>query len=101
MEECIESDPKTYHYATLHLKNKNVDLAFFFIECVGSFSLLFKHLRNIKKVGMIAVKINPKNFQYVGKNSKDDDDIFILAIQQDKEILRYASERLRKTKIQS
>ena len=46
---------------------------------------------------MIAVKNNPKNFQYVGKNLKDDDEIFKLAFQQDKELLRYASERLRKT----
>ena len=48
---------------------------------------------------MIAVRNNPKNFQNVGKNLKDDDEIFKLALQQDKELLRYASERLRKTSI--
>ena len=46
---------------------------------------------------MIAVKNNHKNFQYVGKNLKDDDEIFKLAFQKDKEFLRYASESLRKT----
>ena len=45
----------------------------------------------------MAVKINPDIFQYVGKNSEDDDEILKLAFQQDKEILRYASESLRKT----
>ena len=50
---------------------------------------------------MIAVKNNPNNFQYLGKNSKDDDVIFKLAFQQVKELLRYASERLRKTNNQS
>ena len=45
---------------------------------------------------MIAVEKNPNGFQYIGKNLKDDDDIFNLAFQQDKELLRYARERLRK-----
>ena len=50
---------------------------------------------------MIVVKNKPNSFQYVGKNFKDDDDIFKLAFQQNEEILRYASERLRKINIQS
>ena len=50
---------------------------------------------------MIAVNKNPNNYQYVRKNLKDGDEIFKLAFQQVKEILRYASERLRKTNIQS
>ena len=37
---------------------------------------------------MMAVKNDTGNFQYVGKNLKDDDKIFKLAIQQDKEIPR-------------
>ena len=37
----------------------------------------------------------------IGKILRDDDEMFRLAFQQDKEILRYASERLRKTNIQS
>ena len=37
---------------------------------------------------MVAFKINPNKFQYLGKNSKDDDEIFKLALQQDKELLR-------------
>ena len=49
MKECVESDTNTYQYATLHLKNKNVDLAIFFIERGGSFSLFSKHLRCNKK----------------------------------------------------
>ena len=48
-KECVESDPNTYQYATLKLKNGNVDLAMFFIERGGSFSLISKHLRNNKK----------------------------------------------------
>ena len=76
MKECVESNLSTYHYATLHLKNKNVDIAIFFLECVGSFSLISKLLRKYKKVGMIAVKNNPNIFQYIGKNLKVDDEIF-------------------------
>ena len=45
----VESDLNTYQYATLHLKYKNIDLAIFFLEGVGSFSLMSKHLRNNKK----------------------------------------------------
>ena len=97
----MESDPNTYRYATLDLKNESIDLAIFFLERGGSFSLVSKHLRNYKKVGMMAVKNNPKKFQYLGKNLKEDDEIFKLAFQQDKEILRYAGERLRKSDIQS
>ena len=100
MKEFVEPDPNTYDYATLHLK-KNVDLAKFFLERGGSLSPKSKHLRNIKNIGMIVVKIIPDNFQYVGKNIKDDDGIFKLAFQQDKKKLRYASERRRKTNIQS
>ena len=48
---------------------------------------------------MIPVKTNPKSYQYIGKNLKDDDEIFKLAFQQNKEILRSASEILRKTNI--
>ena len=101
MKECFESDPNTYQYATLHLKNKNVDLAIFFLERGGSFSLISKQLRKNKKVEMIAVKKSPNNYQYSGKNLRDDDEMFKLAFQQNKEILRYASERLRKKNIQS
>ena len=49
MKECVEADPKTYQYATLHLKNRNVDLAIFFLEGGDSFSLKSKHLRNFTK----------------------------------------------------
>ena len=50
---------------------------------------------------MKAVEENPNSFQHFGKILKDDDDIFKLAFQQNEEILRYASERLRKINIQS
>ena len=86
MKECVESDPNTYQYTTLHLKQK-VDLAIFFLERGGSFFSISKHLRNNKKVGLIAVKNNPESFQYVGKNLKDDDDIFKLAFYQNEKIL--------------
>ena len=66
------------------MKNKNVDLAIFFVERGGSFSLISKHLRNNKKVGMIAVKNIPYGYQYIGKNIKDDDEIFKLAFEQNK-----------------
>ena len=50
---------------------------------------------------MIAVKINPNSYQYIGINLKDDDEIFKLAFHQNKGILRYASQRLKKTNSQS
>ena len=67
MKECVESDPITYQYATLYLKNKNVDLAIFLLERGGSFSLISKHLRNNKKVGKIAVKTTLKLFNILLK----------------------------------
>ena len=81
MKECVKSNPNTCQYATLHL-NQNVDLATFFLEQGGSFSHISRHLCNNKKVGMIAIKNEPNSFQYLGKNLKDDDDIFNLAFQQ-------------------
>ena len=50
---------------------------------------------------MVAVEKNPKSFQYIGRNLRDDDNKFKLAFQQNEEILNYASERLRKISIQS
>ena len=97
LKEYVKSDPNTYQHATLRLENKSVDLVIFYLERGGSFSLISKHVRNNKKVGMAAVKTNPKKFQNVGENLKDDDEIYNLAFQQDKELLRYASESLRKT----
>ena len=75
MLECVKADPNTYEYATLHLGNKKIDLAIFFLESVSSFSLISNYLRNIKKVRMIAVEDNPQIFQYVGNSLKDDDEI--------------------------
>ena len=92
--------PNTYQYATLRLKH-NADLAIFFLEQGGSFSLISKHLRKNKKVVMLAVAKNPNSFQYIGRNLKDYDHIFKLAFQQNEEILRYASEKLRKINNQS
>ena len=66
----------------------------------GSFSLISKHLCK-KKFVMIAVEKNPISFQYIDRNLKDDDDIFKLAFQQNEGYLRYASERFRKTNLQS
>ena len=99
-KQAIRENPNTYQYATLRLK-QIVDLAIFFLEQGGPFSLISKHLRKIKKVVLIAVEKNPNSFQNVGKNLKDDDDIFKLAFQQDKEVLRYPSERLGKIYIES
>ena len=50
---------------------------------------------------MVAVEKNPKSFRYIGKILKNDVDIIRLSFQRDKEILRFASERLRKINIQS
>ena len=94
--ECIKADPNTYEYATSHLKIKNIDPVVLFLKRGGSFALICEHLRKNKKVVMVAVKNNPINFQYLGKILKDGDEIFKLAFQQDKELLRYASERLGK-----
>ena len=69
MKECVESNPNTYLYATLHLK-QNVDLAIFFPERRGSFSHICKHLRKNEKVEIIAVKNKPNSFQYFGKKNK-------------------------------
>ena len=49
MKECVKSDPNTYQYATLHLKQK-VNLAKFFLQRGCPFSLISKHLRNKKKL---------------------------------------------------
>ena len=37
MKEFVESDPNTYQYATLTLKNKNFDLGIFFSNVVVQF----------------------------------------------------------------
>ena len=50
MLECVKDDPNTYEYEPLPLKNKNIDLATFFFERGGSFSLISKHLRINKEV---------------------------------------------------
>ena len=72
---------------------QNVDLAILFLEQSESFFLISKHLRKNKKVVMVAVEKNPNRFQYVGKNVKDDDDIFKVVFQRNKELLRYARVR--------
>ena len=100
LKQALRENPIIYQYATLRLK-QNVDLAIFFVEQCGSFSLVSKHLLENKKVVMIAVEKNPKSFQYIGKKKKDDDDLFKLAFQQNEEIPRYASERLEKINIHS
>ena len=50
---------------------------------------------------MKPVEKSPNSFQYIGKNLKDDDDLFKLAFQQNEEVLNYASERIWKINIQS
>ena len=80
---------------------QNVDLAIFFLEQGGSFSLISKQLHKNKKNCDGRSWKKPNRFQYVGKFLKNDDEIFKLAFQQDREILRYASERLGKRNIQS
>ena len=80
---------------------QNVNLALFFPDRGCSFFLVSKHLRIIEKVGMLAVKHSPFSFQYVGKQLKNDNDIFKLTVQQNEKIPKYSSERLRKKNIQS
>ena len=43
---------------------------------------------------MLAVEINPKNYKNLGKNLRDDDDIFNFFVNKDKKMWGYASERL-------
>ena len=47
----------------------------YFLRRRRLFSLSGKHLRN-EKQELLAVENNPKNFQYLGKNLRDDDVIF-------------------------
>ena len=54
-----------------------------------------KHLRNQKKVELLAVKKILKNFSHLGKNLGVDDDKFDLAIKNIQDI-GYASEQPRK-----
>ena len=96
LKQAIRENPNTYQYATLNLKH-NVDLVIFFLEQGRSFSLISKHLQENKKVVRVAVAKYPNSSQENGKNLKNDHDIFKLAFQQDREVLRYASERLEKT----
>ena len=58
LKQALRENPNTYQYAILRLKH-NADLAIFFLEQGGSFSLISKHLRKNKKVVMIAVEKNP------------------------------------------
>ena len=48
LKQAIRENPNFYQYATSRLK-RNVDLAIYFPEQSGSFSLLSKHLRKVKK----------------------------------------------------
>ena len=73
----------------------NVDLAIFFLEQGGSFSLISKHVRKNKNVVMVTVEKNPGNFQDLGNHLKDDDEIFKLAFQQDKELQNYLDMQVR------
>ena len=47
-KQAITEKPNIYQYATLRLKH-NVDLAIFFLEQGGSFSLISEHLRKNRK----------------------------------------------------
>ena len=55
----MTENPNFYQYATLRLKH-NVDLAIFFLEQGGSFSIIFKHLCKDKKVVIVAVEKSHK-----------------------------------------
>ena len=96
LKQALIENTNTYQHAFLPLKH-NVDLAIFFLEQGGSFSLISKHLRKNEMVVGVAVEKNPNSFQHVGKKLGDDDDIFKLAFQQNLALLGYAIERLRRT----
>ena len=49
LKQAIRGNPNTYQYATLRLKH-NVNVAIYFLEQAGSFSLISKHLRNKKRL---------------------------------------------------
>ena len=94
IKEYVENEPNTYKYASPKLKT-NIDLAKLFIEKGGSFNLLNKKLRNNKSIALLIIQNNPKNYQHLNKELKDDDEIFELVVKLDKRVIGCASERLR------
>ena len=100
IKECVENEPNTYKYASPNLKT-NIDLAKLFIEKGGSFNLLNKSIRNNKSVAILSVQSNPKNYQHLSKELKNDDQIFETVVKLDKRVIGRASERLRKRYLSS
>ena len=60
-KECTALEPKTYHYASIHLKNY-VALALFFIKQGGSFRLVGKQRLSQNKNGLLAARFFRKFF---------------------------------------
>ena len=73
LKERIELEPNTCPYAFVQSKTI-VELALF-LRRGESFSSVAKQLRKQKKIGFLAVKINPKIVLYLGKNSRYDGDV--------------------------
>ena len=52
-----------------------------------------EHLRNENRIGLLAVENNPKIFQHVGTNLKDNDETTELTYKNNEKKRGYASER--------
>ena len=60
-KECTALEPKTYQYASIHLK-KYVALALFFIKQEGSFRLVGKQRLSQNKIGLLSARFFLKFF---------------------------------------
>ena len=85
--------PKRYQNASVQLKTDDELAPFIFRE--GSISFERKHQCCQMQVEMLAVVVFPQKFQYLGKNLRDADNNFDLAVEKNEKMTYYASERLR------
>ena len=96
MREYIFLKPNTYQYASMRLKS-SIDFALLFLQQRDSTSFWDKHLRNEKVIGLTALEVNPKKFQYLSINLRADAEILKVASKNNQKIKRYAAERYRNT----
>ena len=90
-KECVELEPTTYQHASIQLESQ-VEPAKIIFRTRKSRR---KYLRNQKRIGLLAIENNPKNFQNLGKNCRYDDDNFDLAVENNGKFRLYAKKRHR------
>ena len=90
IKECVELEPGTYKHASSKLKT-NIDLAKISIEKGGSIKLLNNKVRRNKSIALLLVQINPKNYQHLNNEMKDE--IFEIVVKLDKRVIGCASKR--------